>query len=149
MFHFSTYTRRMSSTEIWRWPTCFWTKTWTVNGGILELPGISYTLISRQDKGQTISNRPSHFSCRFKGVFGRFFYFRKIVFYIYIYCRRYNSESNKLIKTVGHRARLLLFFRENDVWLYLDIFIFSLITSLSCNKPLNMLGMLVVCINRM
>jgi len=26
-------------------------------------------------------------------------------FYIYIYCRKINAEFNKLIKTVGHRAR--------------------------------------------
>jgi len=53
-------------------------------------------------------------------------------FYIYIYCRKFNAEFNKLIKTVGHRAR----FFEIDVqhthlcqqfWLYLDIFIFSLL----------------------
>ena len=32
-------------------------------------------------------------------------------FYIYIYCRKFNAEFNKLIKTVGHRDR---FFPKND-----------------------------------
>ena len=32
-------------------------------------------------------------------------------FYIYGYCRKFNTEFNKLIKTVGHRA---CFFGKND-----------------------------------
>jgi len=61
-------------------------------------------------------------------------------FYIYIYCRKINAEFNKLIKTVGHRAR---FFSKNDVEQppYLDIFVFSLIKSLSCNKTLKVLAL--------
>ena len=52
----------------------------------------------------------------------------------------------------------MLIFSENDVehthlsqhfWLYLDIFIFSLIKFLSCNKTLKVLGLYVLCINRM
>ena len=66
-------------------------------------------------------------------------------FYMYIHNRKFNAEFNKLIKTVGHRA---CFFKKwswthlcQQVWLYLDIFIFSLIKSLSCNKTLKMLGL--------
>jgi len=33
-------------------------------------------------------------------------------FYIYIYCRKFNAEFNKFIKTVGHCAS---FFSKNDV----------------------------------
>jgi len=50
------------------------------------------------------------------------------------------GEFNKLIKTVGHCA--CFFFKNGGehtnlcqiFWLYLDIFIFSLIKSLNCNK---------------
>ena len=72
-----------------------------------------------------------------------------------MYCRKFNAEFNKLIRTVRHRAR---FFQKmilntstiaQKIWLYLDIFIFSLIKSLSCNKTLKVLGLYVVCINRM
>ena len=44
-----------------------------------------------------------------KDIFGSFLF--SILFYIYIYCRKFNAEFNKLIKTVGHRARL---FPKND-----------------------------------
>jgi len=66
-------------------------------------------------------------------------------FYIYICYRKFNAKFNKLIKTVGHL--LLGFFSKKDVehthlcQQYLDIFIFSLIKSLSCNKTLEMLGL--------
>jgi len=36
-----------------------------------------------------------------------------------------------------------------QVWLHLDIFIFSLIKYLSWNKTLNILGLYVLCINMM
>jgi len=58
-----------------------------------------------------------------------FFIFERFV-YIYIYCKTFNAEFNKLIKTVGHLAR---FIEKNEVedtrrcqqfWRYLDIFIF-------------------------
>ena len=68
--------------------------------------------------------------------FSAVFYFRYIFFYTYIYCKKVNAESNQLIKTVDHRAR---FFSEKNTHLcqqfgrFLDIFIFSLIKSLSCN----------------
>jgi len=38
-----------------------------------------------------------------KDIFGSFLF--SILFYIYIYCRKFNAEFNKLIKKVGHRAR--------------------------------------------
>jgi len=60
-------------------------------------------------------------------IFDRFFY-------IYIFYRKFNAEHNKLMKTVGHRARLFekWWTHPQHVWLHLDIFIFSLIKSLSC-----------------
>jgi len=33
-------------------------------------------------------------------------------FNVYIYCRKFNAEFNKLIQTVGHRAR---FFSKNEL----------------------------------
>jgi len=57
--------------------------------------------------------------------------FRHIFLYIYIYAyfRKFNVEFNKLIKTVGNRARF--FFRKMRhpplQKNYLDIFIFSLL----------------------
>ena len=84
-------------------------------------------------------------------------------FYIYKYCSKFNTEFNKLIKTVGHHTRD--FFSTNVehthlcqlhvFWLYLDSFIFSLTTirayrgarpgqwelGLSCNKTLKVLGL--------
>ena len=74
------------------------------------------------------------------------------IYFIYVYCRKFNAELNKLIKTVGHRA---CFFEKwcwthpQQFWLYLDIFIFSLYKSLNCNKTLKMLGQWVLCINRL
>jgi len=38
-----------------------------------------------------------------KDVFGSFFMFDRF-FYIYIYCRKCDDESNKLIQIVGHPA---------------------------------------------
>jgi len=35
-----------------------------------------------------------------------FFIFERFV-YIYIYCKTFNAEFNKLIKTVGHLARFI------------------------------------------
>ena len=102
---------------------------------------------------QTPTHKKYKFSEYIKDVFDSFFYFRQIILYLHTY-RKLNAD-NKLIKTVGHRAR---FFRKmmlkhtrlcQQVWLYLDIFIFSLIKSLSCNKTLKTLGLQVVCINRM
>jgi len=43
----------------------------------------------------------------FKDIFGRFL-FSIDFFYIYIYCRKFNAEFNKLIKTVGHRRKMML-----------------------------------------
>jgi len=61
-------------------------------------------------------------------------------FYIYKYYRKFNAEFNTLIQTVGHYAR---FFEKwcwthlcQQFWLYLNIFIFSPIKSLSCYKTL-------------
>ena len=79
-------------------------------------------------------------------TFSVFFLFSIDFFYIYIiYCRKFSAEFNKLIKTVGYT--LLVFF-EKWCWTfatfflhYLDIFIFSLIKPLNCNKTLNMLGL--------
>ena len=45
----------------------------------------------------------------FTAVF--FYIFDIFYFYIYIYCRKGNAEFNKLIQTVGHRAR----FFKNEV----------------------------------
>ena len=45
-----------------------------------------------------------HWSDEFKDVFG-IFLFSIEFFYIYIYCRKFNAEFDKLIKTVGHRVR--------------------------------------------
>jgi len=39
-----------------------------------------------------------------KDVFGSFLFFRYFYFFIYIYCKKFNAEFNKLIKTVGHHA---------------------------------------------
>ena len=39
----------------------------------------------------------------FKDVFGSFVYIRYI-FFIYIRCREFNAEFNKLITTTGHHA---------------------------------------------
>jgi len=44
-----------------------------------------------------------------KDVFGSFLFLIDF-FYIYLYCRKFNAEFNKLIKTVGHRVRF--FFRK-------------------------------------
>ena len=73
---------------------------------------------------------------------------------IYIDCRKLNAEFNKVIKAVGYRVR---FFEKwgwthppcQQFWLYLEIFIFSLIKSLSCHKTLKVLGLYVLCSNRM
>ena len=84
-------------------------------------------------------------NCALKDDFYSFSFFSIDFFYIYIYCSIFNST--KLIKTAGHCNH---FFRKNDVehtplcqqfWLYLGIFIFSLIKSLTCNKTLNILGL--------
>ena len=83
-------------------------------------------------------------SCNQLKTFWVFFLFSiDCFFYIYIYCRKFDAEFNKLIKALGHRAR----FSKNDVelthlcqhvWIYLDIFIFSLIKSLNCYITLKM-----------
>jgi len=36
------------------------------------------------------------------------------LFYIYIYCRKFSAEFNKLTKTVGHHAHFF-FFSKKDV----------------------------------
>jgi len=38
-------------------------------------------------------------------TFSFFVFFRYFFIYIYIHCRIFNAEFNKLIKTIGHRAR--------------------------------------------
>jgi len=96
-----------------------------------------------------------HLNISLKEVFGIFLFSIK-KFYIYIYCRKFNTEFNKLIKTAGHCARFSaghcarFYPLKNDVehthlcqqfCLYFDIFIFSLIKSLSCNKTLKVLGL--------
>ena len=45
-------------------------------------------------------------------TFSAVFLFSIYFFYIYINCRKFNAEFNKLIKTVGHLAS---FFSKNDV----------------------------------
>ena len=44
-----------------------------------------------------------HWSDEFKDVFGSFLFSIEF-FYIYIYCRKFNAEFNKLIKSVGQCA---------------------------------------------
>ena len=79
--------------------------------------------------------------------YSSFFIFDKTI-YIKVYCRKFNAELNKLIE--NRRSPCSLFVEHThlcqQVWLYLDIFIFSLS---SCNTTLTLLGLLVVCINRM
>ena len=59
-------------------------------------------------------------------------------FFIYIYCRKWNAEFNKLTQTVAHRAN---YFSKNDTN--------TPNKSLSCNKTPKMLGLKIVFINRM
>ena len=62
-------------------------------------------------------------------------------FYIYIYCRNVNAEFNKLIKQLFSKIDVEHTYLCQQFWFYLDIFIFSLIKSLNCNKPLKVLGL--------
>ena len=50
---------------------------------------------------------------RFNKTFRDVYYFIfSIDFYVYIRCRKFDAEFNRLIQTIGHRAR---FSRKNDV----------------------------------
>ena len=60
----------------------------------------------------------------FKDVFRSFIYIRYMFFYIYIRCREFNAEFNKLIKLICHRAR---FFVKNVdfIWTFSHCYLSS------------------------
>ena len=50
---------------------------------------------------------------------------KKLDLYIYIYCRKFSAKFNKLIKTVGHRARCFEFVMLNTPTLPTNLTLFG------------------------
>ena len=90
-----------------------------------RLPYKALQMTSAQPKFNCVNAKfkdDDFYSCFFSTYF--------LYIYIYAYFRKFNVEFNKLIKTVGNRARFFFFRKMRHPPLqkkYLDIFIFSLI----------------------